>query len=186
MRNRLALASGLAVALIASPAGALEDHPVFVVPGYIHSFMGGHSPASGNGVELTINVGTETSGSRAAVQIGAIGQLESLSGESGRSTRWALGAQGSILGLGVELAYAKRGADDTHSVTHGLHFAPFLSFGVISVAYRWTTPIRRDEYTHGNDNGFVLALKIPLPLRGSVRDLVELPFSRGGPITFGN
>lgn len=186
MRNRRALALGASIVLCAARAHALGDHPIFVVPGYIHSFVGGHSPAAGNGVELSTVVGTETSGTRAGAAVGALAQLESLSGDHGRSTRWALAGQASVLGMGVEGGYARRTADDKYVTTDGVHLAVFLSLGYVSLAYRWTAALGHPPGTHGDYHGFVLALKLPFAVKGSFQDLIEIPYIGRGPITFGN
>jgi hypothetical protein len=171
----------LLVSFAPAEARALSDHPVIVSPGYLHSFNKGHWPASGNGVELSTIVGTETSGSRAGAGIGALFQLESLAGDSGRSTRWMLGAQASVLGLGVELGYASRSADDRYEAASGVHAGLFASIGIFTIAHRWTIPFRSERR---EDHGFVIGLKIPFAVKGSIRDFIEIPY--GGPITFGN
>jgi hypothetical protein len=187
VRRIIALGLGLTAFVVAARARALDNYPIFIVPGLIHSFGGGDSPASGNGVELSTAIGVDDSYDRGAAEIGAFTQLESLSGDHGRSTRWSLGMQGSVLGLGLEGGYAQRSADDAHSMTRGLHLAAFWSLGYVVIAYRWTIGLGNLEGTHGVQHGFVLGLKFPLQIRGDMRDYIDLPpMLRGGPITYGN
>lgn len=157
----------VAGACVASPAPAAADVPVFVSPGYVHSFVQGRSPASGNGAELS---SAFFFGRRTLAQAGAFGQVEALSGERGVSTRLAAGAHVSIYGVGLETAYAIRTADAAHGRTDGVHLAPFVSIGWWSLAYRWTIALRGD---HGSDHGFVLGIKVPIPI-GTDFDRLDL------------
>ena len=156
--------------------------PIFISPGYLHAWVDGSSPASGNGGELSASffLWPDVFG-----ELGVFGQVEALSGDRGVSTRWAGGAQASVFGLGLEAGYATRGADSAHTATDGVQIAPFYSvLGVLTLAYRWTIAV--GDGTHGSDHGFVLGLKLPIPLEGE-RAFDKLgPSSLRGPITFGN
>lgn len=139
--------------------------------GYIHSFVWGHSPAAGNGLEVSY----EYYESRYEhLGVGAFLQLQDYSG----TRREALGLQANASFLGAEVGWAHRGADDTHASTHGLHLGLFASAGFALIGFRVVPPLSTVEPNHGTELSLTLGLKFFFALHGQMLEFFSVPHGR--------
>ena len=158
------LGGSLVGAAIVSTAGAARaDEPdntvTLVIPGYLFGAIAGAAPARAHGAELTLlhvtNVDKYTG-------IGLVGQAQSYDGSH---LRVAVAAEATWACFGLELGWAMRRSDGAYATQHGIHVAPYLSLGLVSLAVRTTVPVFGDTNAYGWELGFVLGLKLPIPVR---------------------
>jgi hypothetical protein len=172
---------GLFIGVMAVPARAdwwINEGSGFLVPGYIHSETWGDEPASGNGVELTYDYYPVLQSPGApGYAVGLLGQWERY--QAPGHDRFAIGGQVMAPFYGLELAYAQRAASGDRLTTHGVHVAPFVSLGALSLAIRATIPVSAMERNYGTEFGFTLGVKIPVLLHGEGFDL---SFPHGRPL----
>lgn len=147
----------------------------FLSLGYLYADVRGDAPARAHGFELSGHVFHPS----LPVGLGAFAQAQIYAGDH---ARFAGGAQLTFACVGLELGYAHREAgagppvqrslvtgDVTshRSQSSGLHLAPFLSFGFVYFAYRWTIPLATGPApTHGAEHALTVGVKLPLQLTG--------------------
>jgi hypothetical protein len=80
----------------------------------------------------------------------------------GNHGRYSLGLQvGHFVGL--EAGWTMREASGAFATSHGLHIAPFLSGGILTLAMRASFLEAGSGPTYGTDLAFVLGIKLPIP-----------------------
>jgi hypothetical protein len=135
----------------------------FINPGILTSAVIGRSPAIAAGGEVSFlhRPGWFPPGCHCGV--GAFGQVQRYFSEGGAHTRVAAGVQAGGP-VGVELGLAYRGANDKFKSTTGVHVAPYVSIGIVSLALRLTMPIEADpRKTHGFEAALAVGVKVPIP-----------------------
>jgi hypothetical protein len=151
-----------------------RDGLLFVTPGYVYGRVEGASPATAHGFELSVHYLHPD----LPIGVGAFAQLQRYDGDH---NRFAGGAQVTFAIVGLEIGYAHRDAGSgppasgltggsaptRWSQTSGVHLAPFVSFGFVYFAYRWTIAVSEGPSpTHGSEHALTVGIKIPLQLRG--------------------
>jgi hypothetical protein len=174
-----ALASAfLGGVLAACPAAARADDSkglVFLSPGYLYAKVSGDSPATAHGAELSVH----WLHPKLPFGVGGFVQLQRYDGDH---DRMATGVQATFALLGLELGVAHRMAGNgapiarsmivgdvttERSATTGLHVAPFLTLGVVHIAYRWTIPLHEGPApSQGSEHALTIGVKIPLQIGG--------------------
>jgi hypothetical protein len=145
----------------------------FLAVGWLHTFR--DSPTSyGNGVEVTY-MAYPLAASR-FVGLGGYTQLQSV-GDEGRFA-FSVGPQLSYFLFGLELGYEYLSSGQGQPQLHGLHLAPFVSLGSVSLAGQVVMPFASSGA--GELPGFQYAaaftFKIPAPL------VLERNFAHGRPL----
>jgi len=160
MLGAMRVAVAAAVLATASSAAGGERGPslTLVSPGYLYGAMAGHVPARGHGVELSV---VHVPHVEKFIGVGLVGQLQSY---NGTHLRTALAGEVIWEMLGLEVGWAYRRSDSVHAAQHGLHIAPFVSIGVLSLAWRTTIPATTSDDAYGFESGLALAVKLPIPV----------------------
>ncbi|MEZ4228851.1 MAG: hypothetical protein R3B89_06790 [Polyangiaceae bacterium] len=163
MRRRVVAGSWIAGVMLAfsgtpALAGHKSEDAGILSAGYIHSFVWGHSPAAGNGLEISY----EYYPSRELIGLGTFVQLEDYDG----TRREAFGAQANSYFFGAEVGWAHRGADAQHTSTHGLHLGLFASAGFALISFRVVPALSPEEAGHGTEISLTLGLKLFYTLHG--------------------
>jgi hypothetical protein len=145
----------------------------FLSVGWLHTFR--DSPTSyGNGVEITYTAYPLAASS--FVGLGGYTQLQSV-GDEGRFA-FSAGPQLSYFLFGLELGYEYLSSGQGQPQLHGLHLAPFVSLGFLSLAGQVVVPLANSG--SGDVPGFQYALaftlKVPVPLS------LKLDFGHGRPL----
>lgn len=165
--DRLAPCLGLTAlaAVVASPARADEDRSLTaVVPGYLHTWSTGPRTWTDRGAELSVVHAPY--GLERWQGFGLLGQLQ----RHDEGVRGAIAAEVFYSMFGLEAGWAVRTSDA--GAQHGLHLAPFVSVGFLSIAVRSTIALGSGT---GSELGLAVALKLPIPVQG-VRHLgIYLP-----------
>jgi hypothetical protein len=162
------LLASAAVLLAARPAAA-EQAQDFLAAGALFGFSGHiDTPVLGDiGGELSF---THYPDEAFFLGIGGFAQAQSVGIEH---WRLAAGAQANGTILGLELGGFAEGGDAGHGDTIGLHLAPFVSMGFLSVAFRAGIPLRAVSKgpAYGTDLGMLFTVKFVAPLGGEYLDI---------------
>jgi hypothetical protein len=100
------------------------------------------------------------------IGVGAFAEVESV---GFKHVRAALGGQLNVMIAGLEVGASIEQGGDGKATTFGAQLSPFVSIGIVSVAFRIGIPIAAlvegDRYA--TDLGLVATTKIPIPLDGT-------------------
>jgi hypothetical protein len=157
---------------IASPQATFTPTALgFLSPALLYSNVWGRSPAHGVGAELTYSYHP-----RAARHL-VLGAFTQGQVYTDGSLRFAGGIQTGYGPFGVELGLAHRTGTGDFSATTGLHVAPYLSLGVLSVALRFTVPLQDvagapnsgvPPLGQGPETALTLGLRFPVRVHGQL------------------
>ncbi|MBI5514655.1 MAG: hypothetical protein HY909_12845 [Deltaproteobacteria bacterium] len=143
----------------------------FLSPALVYSNVWGRSPAHGVGAELAYSYHP-----RAARRL-VLGAFTQGQVYTDGSLRFAGGLQTGYGPFGVELGLAHRTGTDDFRASTGLHVAPYLSLGVLSVALRFTVPLNDTQGApnsgvaslgQGPETALTLGLRIPVRVHGQL------------------
>lgn len=137
----------------------LRDMDTFLSAGLLLSSSSRSHGGTGIGGEVTVNA------LRADAVIKGGGAFVQAEWVGGDHLRLCGGAQFNILVFGAELGLARDFAGEDSRAVTSLHFAPFLSVGVLAVSMRLGLPVGflSDARAEGGlQLGVALALKVPV------------------------
>jgi hypothetical protein len=165
-----ALAGASATLALGFPARADDDTSHWLSGGFLYSSVHGDSPANGYGAELSYTLTPPLP----LVAVGGFAQAQAYAGDAPTHGRFAFGVLGGSF-VGFELGIAHRAAAGDFDSTTGIHVAPYLSSGVLSLATRWT--IAPWSSGHGSEFALSFALKYPWHIAGK-----QPSFGHGRPL----
>jgi hypothetical protein len=137
---------------------------LYLNPGPLISFIGGHENSTGFGGELSAMYYPR--GTWQSLGYGAFAQGMVI---DGKHPRFALGGQSGLGPVGAELGLAYRGGDDIFASTASVHAGVFISIGVLDLAFRVGIPIigtESNRASYGFDTALTIALKLPIVIFG--------------------
>jgi hypothetical protein len=161
-------------------ADPFADHPqshTFVSLGAIGD-VGGHFADSAPGTGVVTAGGFELSATHwlghvgdvledSKVAVGGFAQIEAANPDG--HARGAAGFQASYMFIGSELGASLEQGRGPYATSAGVHFAPFVSLGVLYLALRAEMPVAAMSSggtLYGFGLAFVVGLKAPIPLDG--------------------
>lgn len=145
----------------------------FLTVGWLHTFRHGLT-GYGNGLELTY---TQYPFYESLVGAGAYAQLQSVGDE--RRIALSIGPQLNYALLGLELGYEYLSSGQGQAESHGVHLAPFVSLGFVSLGWQAVLPFARSGSGDRPrlQHAVALTVKLPLPIAW------KLNFGHGRPLT---
>jgi len=118
--------------------------------------------AFGGEVALTFPRGAKGAPFTFDPSLGVYAQAQEVDGDH---ARLGVGPEVFFGPIGLEVGLELETANATHSSTAAFHFAPFLSFGYLSVALRVAQPFDGSGRAYDSEVGIAVALKLPFYLR---------------------
>ena len=139
---------------------AAEGPGGYILPGFLVTPTAGHVSAIGWGGELS---GMYYPSRYSELGVGAFAQAQSYVGDAPTHGRFAVGVQAGWI-LGAELGVALRRGAGIYGSTAGAQIGPYVSLGIVNLAFRLVVPFAHDRNeSYGVEAGVSLSLKLPVP-----------------------